>query len=249
MGADLGGALLRVAKRRAPLLILELVGLVEQPVHAHVGAARHEFDEPLVGGHEGTAGVHHDDETDHVRALRDVAAHELRPGLAGVFARLGKAVARKVDEAADVLAHARLVLLRQGEEVDELGAARRLAREGEAGLARQHVDGGRLTGVGAAGKGDFRHGFGRQARELGGGDDKTSGVEDAQGNLVGEKSWSAVIVLRRARKDPRIWQESGACVRRDGADYGALPKTSLSCMDTRTKVVRMVSSLRRRAPT
>ena len=61
MGADLGGALLRVAKRRAPLLMLELVGLVEQPVHAHVGAARHEYDESLVGGHEGTAGIHHDD--------------------------------------------------------------------------------------------------------------------------------------------------------------------------------------------
>ena len=97
----------------------------------------------------------------HIRALGNVASHELRPSFAGILAGFGKAVAGKVNETANIFSDACLILFRECEEIDELRAARCFTGKGETGFAREYVDGGRLAGVGTTSKGDFRHGFGR----------------------------------------------------------------------------------------
>src|SRR5690606_29162096 len=83
-------------------------------------------------------------------------------------------------------------LAAQREQVDVLGAPRLARGEGQLGLLRQGVDGGRLAGVGAADEGDFRHGQRRQLVQLGGGGQKARRVQPAQ-RLARRRGWGGSI--------------------------------------------------------
>ena len=96
-----GGALLGLAERLTALHVLDLVALVEEPELTHFGAFPHEVDEPFIGRHEGAARIHHDDESGKLTSAGNVAPHQIGPGSADGFIRLGEAVARKVHKAAD----------------------------------------------------------------------------------------------------------------------------------------------------
>ena len=163
---------------------------------------------------------------------------------------------------AHLFALARGGFAREKEEVHELRAARRFTREGQTRLSRENVDRGGLAGVGTPGKGDFRQAFGRKTLQLGRGNEKARAVENTQDGIRGRRSVKGRRLSAASREvrhcskapadaPPQQYDNVARLTQRDrGSDENQLlPKTSLICMETRTKVVRIVSSLRRRAPT
>ena len=113
---------------------------------------------------ERTARIHDQDQARQLLAALHIVAQQALPVQFGRARDFRVAVARQVDQQAfdlfddgGILAVLRHVGAADGEVVDVLGTARCLGGERQAFLITQDVDGGRFTGIGAAGKSDFRH--------------------------------------------------------------------------------------------
>ena len=151
----LGGARLDLGE----LARLHLVGLGEDEGVADRGLVEH-LHHVAVDVLEAVAAVdQHQRPLEH-RAAAQIVVDQVAPLAGDVLRRLGEAVAGHVDQPQP---H-RLADL---EEVELLGAARRVRGAGEGAASGQPVEQRRLADVGAAGEGDLRHGRVGQELELG----------------------------------------------------------------------------------
>ena len=104
MGAEFGGTFSGGSKHLRLLLPPDLITFIDEPQLAHVRLVGEKFNQPFIGRHEGTAGVHDDDDAGEARPVGEVPAHKRRPRGAHFGRGFRVAVTGKVDEVGDVFA-------------------------------------------------------------------------------------------------------------------------------------------------